>query len=101
MSGIERLNTVNIIKDLFGYNHSDSSTSYLNGIRAVGTLIIIFLHSYLFRVLVPFKNGENLQKFTTGFFYETLVLMCLVMDIFFIIGGLLTGRSLKKGLEAP
>ncbi|XP_070496598.1 uncharacterized protein [Chironomus tepperi] len=49
---------------------------------------------------MPFRDGENLHRFTNETLYQSFGMLAVIMDIFFIIGGLLTARSLKRGLES-
>ena len=101
MLNIETLKTVNIMKDLFKSTQSESPTAYLNGVKANSIISITLYHSYLSKVTMPFKSGENLQKFTNELLYRNLGMLAVIMDVFFIIGGFLTAKSLKRGLEAP
>ena len=83
-----------MIKDLF--NSKPSSTAYLNGFKAISTISIVLYHCYYSRVNFPFKNGENQQKLMTGAFYQPVQASFFNVEIFFIIGGILTAKSLKK-----
>ena len=83
-----------MIKDLF--NSKPSSTAYLNGFKAISTISIVLYHCYYSRVNFPFKNGDNLQELMTGAFYQPVQASFFNVEIFFIIGGILTAKSLKK-----
>lgn len=96
---IEKLNLVHIIKDLFNFNAKASSTAYLNGFKAIATLLIVLYHCLVSRIIFPFKNGENLQELLTGAFYQPIQAIGSIMEIFFIIGGILTAKSLSKEFE--
>ncbi|KAL7015277.1 hypothetical protein ACKWTF_016374 [Chironomus riparius] len=101
MLNIETHKTVNIVKDLFTSSQAESPTAYLNGVKANTIISITFYHSYLSKVTMPFKSGDNLQKYTNEVLYESFGMLAVIMDVFFIIGGFLTAKSLKKGLNAP
>lgn len=101
MSEIRKLQITNIIKDLFTFSSAKSTTSYMNGVKAITIILITFYHSYMYKVMMTFENGENLQKYTTEIFYQFIELIIVIMDIFFFIGGFLTAMSLKKGLKTP
>lgn len=101
MSSIKELHTTNIIKDLFTFKNADSATAYLGSVKAVPIILITFYHLYISKVMIPFKNGENLQKYTTEIFYQYIGKSPVIMDVFFFIGGFLTAMSLKKGVESP
>lgn len=101
MLNIETLKIVNIIKDMFKSSQNESPTAYMNGFKAIAIILITLFHSYLSKVTMPFKNGENLQKYTNEILYQGFGTLPITMDVFFMIGGFLTARSLKKGLEAP
>jgi len=101
MSKIRKLQIANIIKDLFTFSSARAPTSYMNGVKAITIILITFYHSYMYKVMMTFENGENLQKYTTEIFYQFIELIIVIMDIFFFIGGFLTAMSLKKGLKTP
>lgn len=101
MSSIKELHTANIIKDFFTFKNADSSTGYLGSVKAIPILLILLCHLYVSRIMIPFKNGENLQKYTTEILYQCLGQIPIIMDVFFFTGGFLTAMSLQKGLDAP
>ena len=96
---IKNLNLIDITKDLFDFAKKSSSTAYLNGIKAFCTIMIVLYHCDLSRAIFPFKSGENLQKFLTGLFYQPILASGSLMEVFFVIGGILTAKSLKKEFE--
>ena len=101
MSGIEKLKTSNIINDLFYKSHSSDSTGYMNGIKAIAMIIIVMGHSYSSRLVMTFKNGRNLVDYDSNLLYQPLGMTDMMMEPFFIIGGILTARSLKRGMDSP
>ena len=86
-----------MIKDLF--NSKPSSTAYLNGFKAISTISIVLYHCCFSRVNFPFKNGENLQELLNGAFYQPIHASFSTVELFFIIGGILTAKTLKKNFE--
>lgn len=88
-----------ILKDLFTSNHKNSSTLYLNGVKAISTIGVIIYHSYSIRIIFPFKNGKNLEALLNGLFYQPLWTGHSFMEVFFITGGILTAKGLKNGFE--
>lgn len=47
----------------------------------------------------PFKSGENQQEILTGAFYQPILAIGSLMEIFFVIGGILAARSLSKDFD--
>jgi len=80
-------------------NPKNPSTAYLNGLKAIISIIVIFVHSWYFRNFLLFKSGENLEKFRTKFYCIPMANANMFMEIFFIIGGVLAAKGLKKGFE--
>ncbi|KAL7015280.1 hypothetical protein ACKWTF_016377 [Chironomus riparius] len=99
LSGIEKLKIVNIIKNLFKNSHSSGSEGYMNGIKAISMILIVMGHTYGQLLLMPFKNGKNVHELDTKLVYQPLGMTAILMELFFIIGGILTARSLKKGMN--
>ncbi|XP_070510003.1 uncharacterized protein [Chironomus tepperi] len=91
--GPEKLKLTSIIKDLFNFSSNASSTAYLNGFKAIATILIILYHCLISRLIFPFKNGENLQELLTGAFYQSIQVIVSLMEIFFIIGGILAVKT--------
>ena len=98
--GIQKLKLNNILKDLINLKSRNPSTTYLNGIKAVISISTILVHVWYFRIYLPFKNGENLLKFQTGFYFVILFMINCFMEIFFIIGGILTAKCLAKDYDS-
>ncbi|KAL7013145.1 hypothetical protein ACKWTF_015216 [Chironomus riparius] len=96
---IENLSVLFIVKDLFNCNTKTSSTAYLNGLKAITTILIILYHCLITRIIFPFKGGENLQELLTGAFYLPIQTVGSLMEIFFIIGGILTAKTLSKEFD--
>jgi len=99
MSGIEKLKTTNIIKDLFTNNNTNSSTGYMNGIKAISLIIIVVGHSHSSFLMMAFKSGKSLLELDSNLFYQPLGMTAMMMEAFFIIGGILTAMSLKKEVD--
>jgi len=81
------------------FNTKNPSTAYFSGLKSIISIIVIFAHSWYFRVFLPFKSGENLQRFQTIIYSFPTMCAFLSMEILFIIGGILAAKGLKKGFE--
>jgi len=88
-----------IVQDLLNLKPRNPSTTYLNGIKAIISFSTILFHVWYFRIYFPFKNGENLLKFQTDFCFVIPFIVNCLMEIFFIIGGILTAKCLAKDYE--
>jgi hypothetical protein len=97
--GIQRLKPITILKDLLNLKPRNPSTTYLNGIKAIISISTTLFHAWYFRIFFPFKNGENLQKFQTDFSFVFPFMVSFLMEIFFIIGGILTAKTLTKDYD--
>lgn len=89
---------VNTFKSLCDLRQKNASTAYLSGLKAFLTIIILIYHSWVYRLQYPFKKGQELMNFQK---YGTIiaVIISLIMDMFFIIGGILTTKSLAKAYD--
>ena len=85
--------------NLLFYNSENLSTAYMNGVKAICSIMIILNHCMISRFNFPFTSGENLHKFITGAFYQPVLLTNIFLEILFVVGGILTAKSLKKGFE--
>ena len=97
--GFLKIKTDIIFKDLLNLKPKNPSTTYLNGIKAIISFSTILFHAWYFRIYFPFKNGENLLKFQTNFYIVIIPIGNCFMEIFFIIGGILTAKCLAKDFD--
>ena len=98
--GIQKFRPDTILKELFNLKPRNPSTTYLNGIKAIISISTILVHVWYFRIYFPLKNGENLLKFQTDFYFVILFMINCFMEIFFIIGGILTAKCLAKDYDS-
>lgn len=85
-----------IIKDFINLTSKNINTNYLNGIKTISLVSIFAVHSWGLRFFFLFKDGENSKNYQTNFAAIAFLFGTIVMDLFFIIGGYLTTRGLKK-----
>lgn len=98
---IEPVKTSTILKDLF--QSSNSSLTYLNGIKTISSFFVILIHTLVLRVLFPFKSGVSLKSIFSQelkTMVVPLLLSTMVVESFFVIGGILTARTLAKTYDS-
>jgi peptidoglycan/LPS O-acetylase OafA/YrhL len=103
--------TSNLLKSFSIYRNGDrlvscqQSTSLdfihcLNGIRAVSVVCIVWGHTYFISMEQPSINGVVFQeKWTESMFAMVRQNMNIVVDTFFVMGGLLVAKQFFKARE--
>ena len=88
------------IKNLFSFDQStpEDAIHCFNGLRAISTLSIIYLHSYFFRILQPtdkivFNDWVQTRAASAVSSLSTMV------DTFFVISAALFTRTMLKELD--
>ncbi|KAG5680046.1 hypothetical protein PVAND_009577 [Polypedilum vanderplanki] len=83
-------------KSLMTFPDNVSQISCLNGIKAISTIGIFFMHSNLFRMVFPFKDGYKLSVLTKIKYSDFVISLLILMDTFLIVSGMLVARTLIR-----
>jgi hypothetical protein len=88
-------------QSLFNFNEKNERDviTCLNGIRALSTLCIIFLHSVFFRVFPPSRDETVFYHWLQTRTASSISAINVVVDSFFVISGTLATKSMLKDLE--
>ncbi|KAG5675343.1 hypothetical protein PVAND_005253 [Polypedilum vanderplanki] len=77
------------------FSTKESTITCINGIKAISTIAIFFFHSFLIKISYPFSDGKNLQSLLNeNKLSYSIATFTIVIDTFFIVSGVLIGRSL-------
>ena len=90
-------NGSNLIKTT--QSKSAAEISCLHGIRGLSIISIVFLHSFFFRILTPFRDEKLIKEFLGTKLASTISAGNVSVDSFFVISAMLVTRSMLRELE--
>lgn len=85
---------VNILRLLKKPAEASSEISCLNGIKAISLILIIYFHSSTYRLIFPYRRGDELQKWTQSIFVNGS--LPIFVENFLIISGFLAVKKNNK-----
>ncbi|XP_075234190.1 nose resistant to fluoxetine protein 6-like isoform X2 [Lycorma delicatula] len=86
------------LKEFFTISESNNLLC-LNGLKVISSLYLIFLHNAVTYFSLPTINYNKLMKLLTSDIYIFVVNSVMVIDVFFIVGGLLISNSEIRNLK--
>lgn len=87
------------IQKLFSLKSSSSDISCIHGIRALSLIIIVFFHSFFFRIQSSLISEENARNFVHLKFAAFLTTLPIFVESFFVMSGALFTISMLKDLK--
>jgi peptidoglycan/LPS O-acetylase OafA/YrhL len=85
-------------KSLTNLSTDKSTIGCMNGIKVLATAAITYFHYFMLRMAYPFKDSsESYGIINESLYYTFSMSFAVYIEAFFIMSGLLLGRSLKNG----
>ncbi|CAF1508187.1 unnamed protein product, partial [Didymodactylos carnosus] len=84
-----------VLSKIFTFNESADSFKFLNGIRVLSLLWVIFGHTFVFSLLTV-DNIVKIVQWTQQFSFQFLLSAVFGVDTFFVISGFLTAVLFTK-----
>lgn len=89
------------LSNLFSLDQSGSKDAIhcLHGIRALSMFCIIFLHTYVFRILTPFRDEKYLNEWIKTDMASAISSLNMTVDSFFVMSATLSTKTMLKELD--
>lgn len=85
---------------LFNVNECrDDEIKCLNGIRALSSFSIVFLHVFYHRAMFPIQHPEMISEFNESYFGRLVNGISFSVDTFFVMSGLLVTKAVLADLD--